>query len=185
MCLSVCYLYVYILFHYLYILYCTLLRNDYMYLYLLYVLLVYIRSLSFFLLVCSCTLVHSLYRHTVMVFVCCVYQVILYMLTMCFASMLCLCLLSRVRWRSVRPLCSVRFEGLRVPLRACRLRPSAVAPVVLRVCRLYSVQGLPLVPCCRPAAPPLPSALFAVGIGGGLPCSRSPSVLYEQNTPPQ
>lgn len=46
--LSVCYLYAYILFPYLYILYCTLLRNDYMYLYMLYVLLVYIRSLSFF-----------------------------------------------------------------------------------------------------------------------------------------
>lgn len=42
-----------------------------MYLYLLYVLLVYIRSLSFFLLVCSYTLVNALYRHVLVVCMCC------------------------------------------------------------------------------------------------------------------
>lgn len=140
------YLYIYILLPYLYLLYCTLLRNDYMYLYLVYVLLVYIHPLSFFVLVCSYTLVIALYRYVLVVYVLCVYQVILYILTLCFTSMFVVCC-SRRSSACVRCSFLACFEGLRVL--ACVLA------------------------CVRLRSRPLLSIAFAVGYGGGLRVMRS------------
>lgn len=121
------------------VLYCTLLRNDYMCLYLLYFLLVYIHSLSFFLLVCSCALVIALYRHVLIVFMCCVSSHVVYAYNVLCIYVVFVFVVSRpsdcVRWRSVRP-----------SLRACRLRS------------FRSLEGLrfPLPPCLRPLANRLP-----------------------------
>lgn len=118
------------------VLYCTLLRNDYMYLYLLYILLVYIHSLSFFLLACSYTLVNALYRHVLVVCMCCVCIKLSCICSHVLYFYVYLCLLFAPFVR-LRPLRSFRsLEGLYVPLPPClRSRPLLALCVRRRVRR--------------------------------------------------